>query len=85
MNDHDEVDRNTAAVHRRDFGRVIRLLVVAALIAVLVIVALDNRDEQRIGYAIGDFEAPMWVLIVGAAVGGMFIGWLIRHRPRNRD
>ena len=49
------------------------------------IVALDNREEQRIGYAIGDFEAPMWVLFVGAAVGGMFIGWLIRHRPRNRD
>ncbi len=85
MNDRDEVDRNTAAVHRRDFGRIIRLIVVAALLAVLVIVALDNRNDARIGYAIGDANAPMWVLIVAAAVGGMIIGWLIRHRPRNRD
>ena len=85
MNDRDEVDRNTAAVHRRDLGRLIRLIVVAALVAVLVIVALDNRNDARIGYAIGDATVPVWFLIVASAAGGVIIGWLIRHRPRNHD
>ena len=85
MNDRDEVDRNTAAVHRRDIGRLFRLIVVVALLAVLVVVALDNRNDARVGYAIGDANVPVWVLIVASAVGGMIIGWLIRHRPRNRD
>ena len=83
MNDRDEVDRNTAAVHRRDVGRIIRMIVVVALVAVLVVVALDNRNKARVGYAIGDADIPVWFLIVAAAVGGMIIGWLVRHRPRN--
>ena len=83
MNSHDEVDRNTSAVHRRGASRIIRLIVVAALVAALVLVALDNRNDARIGYAIGDATVPVWFLVVAAAVGGMIIGWLIRHRPRD--
>lgn len=83
MNDRDEVDRNTAAVHRRDLGRIIRMIVVVALVVVLIVVALDNRDDARVGYAIGDATVPVWFLIVAAAIGGMIIGWLMRHRTRN--
>jgi len=36
-----------------------------------------------VGYAFGDTEAPIWVVILIAGLAGMVIGWLIRHRPRH--
>ena len=82
MNDRDVIDRNAGAVHRRDAAQVIRLVVVAAIIVALVLVAMDNRHDVRLGYVFDDAEAPTWIVIVASAVGGMIIGWLIRHRPR---
>jgi uncharacterized integral membrane protein len=84
MDDRDEVAQYSAAVHRRDVGRLIRLIFVAAIIVVIVVVGMDNRDDVRVGYAIGDAQAPVWVVIVIATVVGIVIGWLIRHRPRRR-
>jgi uncharacterized integral membrane protein len=84
MNDRDEVDRHAAAVHRRDMARLIRLVVIAVIVAALIAVAMDNRDDVRVGYAVGDTEAPVWIVVVVATVCGVFIGWLSRHRPRQR-
>ncbi|MCU1401269.1 MAG: hypothetical protein JWN62_4378 [Acidimicrobiales bacterium] len=83
MNDtSSDLDRSDVrAVHRRDVGRIIRFILVAALVAVLVIVALDNRRDVRVGYAIGDADAPVWIVLVASAVAGIVIGWLVRHRP----
>jgi len=30
----------------------------------------------------GDASAPIWIVLVAAALAGVVIGWLIRHRPR---
>ena len=84
MNDRDDIDRHTAAVHRRDAAQIIRLVVVVAIVVVLVVVAMDNRDDVRIGYAIGETQAPVWIVLVAAAICGVFIGWLLRHRTRHR-
>ena len=80
----DDVDEYTAQVHRRDAARMFRLVLVIALIVVVVALALDNREDARLGYVFGDAEAPTWTVIVAAAVIGVFAGWLIRHRPRRR-
>jgi uncharacterized integral membrane protein len=64
-----------------DLGRIVRLTLVAAIIAALVLVAFDNRDDVRVGYVFGDTEAPIWIVLVLAAVGGLMIGWLFTHRP----
>jgi uncharacterized integral membrane protein len=64
-----------------DLGRVVRLALVAAIVAVLVLVAVDNREDVRVGYVVGDTEAPLWIVLVLAAVAGVLIGWLIKHRP----
>ena len=86
MAEHDEIDRNSGAVHRRDLARMIRLVVVLALVAIFVAVALDNRADVRVGYAIGEALAPGWLVILLSAVGGLVIGWLLRLRSRsNRD
>ena len=80
----DDVVEHSGAVHRHDAMQLIRWLLIAAIVVGLVLVAMDNRDDVRVGYAVGDAEAPIWTVIIAAAVAGVFIGWLVRHRPRHR-
>ncbi len=80
----DDVVEHSGAVHRHDATQLIRWLLIAAIVVGLVLVAMDNRDDVRVGYAVGDAEAPIWIVIIAAAVAGVFIGWLVRHRPRHR-
>jgi uncharacterized integral membrane protein len=81
----DDAREHAGAVHRRDVGRLLRWLFVAAIVAAIVLVALDNRTDVRVGYVVGDAQASIWVVILVAAVAGMVIGWLLRHRPRHHD
>ncbi len=83
MADHDEIEQNSGAVHRRDLARIIRLVVILALVAAFIAVALDNRADVRVGYAIGEALAPGWLVILLSAVGGLIIGWLLRLRSRS--
>ena len=69
-------------MHRRDVGRLIRWLFIAAIAVAIVLVASDNRSDVRVGYVVGDTEGPIWIVILVAAVAGMLIGWLLRHSPR---
>lgn len=80
MNDRDEIDRNTGAVHRRDLARLLRMLVIAALLLALLLFGLDNRGDVRIGYVVGDKSGPIWLVILASALGGLLIGALTRRR-----
>lgn len=85
MGDNDGDNEQHVAQHRaQDVGRIVRLVIAAALVAALVIVAFDNRDDVRVGYAVGSTNAPIWIVLVAAAVIGAFVAWLMRHRPRHR-
>jgi uncharacterized integral membrane protein len=79
-----EISDHAGAVHRHDLAQFFRWLFVAAIVVAMVVVAMDNRDKVRVGYAVGDANAPIWIVIIAAAVAGVVIGWLIRHRPGNR-
>lgn len=76
FNDADEDRPGTA-------GGVVRFLVAAAVVAALVLVAVDNRRDVRLGYVVGDANAPVWVALVAAAIAGVIVAWLLRHRPRH--
>ncbi len=80
----DETSAHSAAVHRRDAARLIRWLLLAAIAVAIVVVALDNRHDVRVGYVVGSADAPIWVVIAAAAAGGVVMGWLIKHRPHHR-
>lgn len=77
MND-EQVEVSTS----HDVARVLRILVAVAIIAAVVIVALDNTDDVRVGYAFGETQGPIWIVLLAAGVAGVVVGWLIRHRPR---
>ena len=80
----DEVAEHAGAVHRHDLATLIRWIFIAAIVAGIVVVAMDNRRDVRLGYAFGDAQAPTWMVIVGTAVVGVAIGWLLRRGPRSR-
>jgi uncharacterized integral membrane protein len=65
----------------RSVAEIVRSIVVLALLVGLVLVALDNRDDVRVGYIFGDASAPIWIVLVASAIAGVVIGWLIKHRP----
>ena len=68
---------------RTGIGTVVGAAVVAiALIAFIV----QNTDEVRMQWLFVDRTAPLWVVIVIAAVAGALLsevlGWLMRRRRR---
>ena len=65
-----------------DLGRVMRLVIAAVIVACVVLVAVDNRRDVRVGYVVGDTEGPIWIVLLAAGVAGVIVGWLIQHRPR---
>lgn len=84
MAERDDIDGASGAVHRRDLARIVQLVAVTALIAAFIAVAVDNRADVRVGYAIGEALAPGWLVIAISALGGLIIGWLLRVRSRRR-
>ena len=71
---------STSRTH--DTGVIVRFVLIAAIIVAIVLVALDNTDDVRIGYVFGEKQAPVWIVLVAAAFAGVVIGWLLKHRPR---
>ena len=67
--------------HESHAGTIFRLVIAAAVVVALVVVGMDNRRDVRVGYAFGDADAPIWIVLVAAAIAGMFVAWLVRHRP----
>ena len=59
MSDHEPATRRTG-----DHGHVVRWIIAGLLVAAIVAVALDNRDEISVGYVFGDASAPGWVVLV---------------------
>jgi uncharacterized integral membrane protein len=64
----------------------LRVVVGVVLLVVLVAVVVDNKDDTRIGYVFGDVEAPLFVVVIVAAVLGALLAWVVSHWPRrHRD
>jgi uncharacterized integral membrane protein len=75
-----ETTRRSTPASRVQWGRIVVAIV---LIVVIAAVAIDNRDDTRIGYVFGDVSAPLFVVLIAAAVVGAIVGWLLVHRPHH--
>ena len=64
-------------------GRAVRLVLAVVIVALLIAVVVDNRQEVEIGYVVDQTSAPLWIVLVAAGVAGVIIGWLVKHRPRH--
>lgn len=57
-----------------------RLAGIAALVAVVIGLVLDNTDDVEIGWVLGESNAPLVVLLLVVWVAGVAIGWLAGRR-----
>ena len=78
-------DHQAPAHQTGDRSGAVRWIIAALIVAAIVVVAVDNREEVSVGYVFGDASAPVWVILVAAGVAGIVIGWLVKHRPRHHD
>jgi uncharacterized integral membrane protein len=65
-----------------------RAWIVGALIALVLIVALQNSQQTSVEVLFASFNAPLIVVILVSAALGALIGWaapvLLRHRRRQK-
>jgi uncharacterized integral membrane protein len=61
-----------------------RIVTGVVLLVALIAVVVDNYESVSVGYVVGDVEAPLFAVLVAAAVTGAIIGWLFLHRWRRR-
>lgn len=74
------------ALHEhRASGTWARLALGVLLLAMIVAFAVDNRDNVRIGWVVGDGSAPLVLVLLLTAVVGALIGWLLLHPPHHHD
>jgi uncharacterized integral membrane protein len=74
----EQVEFQAEAKIRRN--QTIRVIVVLIIATALTGLAIDNLHEVSVDWVFGSSEAPLVVVIVSAAVGGMIIGALLRRR-----
>lgn len=55
---------------------------VVVLIVLMVAFVLDNTDDVRIGYVVGDSDIPLIIVLVAVFVAGIAVGWLSGRRGR---
>ncbi len=67
--------------NRVDSAQIVRWVIVAVIVVAIVALALDNRHDVRLGFVFGDGNAPAWIVVIASGIGGIVIGWLIKHRP----
>jgi uncharacterized integral membrane protein len=76
--DANENDRGS----RRSPLQTARLVLGLLLLVVVAAIVVDNRRSTRLGYVFGDVRVPLVVALLGAAVLGALVGWLLLHRVR---
>jgi uncharacterized integral membrane protein len=67
-----------------DAARTAKMVMAAVLVIGIVALALDNRDNTRVGWVFGDGSEPLWIVLVAAAAVGALIGALVAHRPHRQ-
>jgi uncharacterized integral membrane protein len=85
-----DVPRESRREHARRMGSRAKLytglIVLAALVLVIVLLALDNRNDAQLSWVVGDTNAPVvWIVLFSAIVGwvaGVVTHMLIRRRTR---
>lgn len=61
-----------------------RLFTAAVLVALVAALAIDNRQQTDVGWVLGDYRMPLFVVIIVAGVVGMVVGRLLQWRHHRR-
>lgn len=85
-----DVPHESRRQHARRMGSRAKLyvsvIVLVGLVLVIVLLALDNRNDAQLSWVVGDTTAPViWIVLFSAIVGwvaGIVTHMIIRRRTR---
>lgn len=65
-------------------AQTVRVLLVGAVVAVVALFLIDNRDQATVGWTVSETDAPLYVFLLGAFALGILTGVLLSYRHRHR-
>jgi uncharacterized integral membrane protein len=59
-----------------------KLVVASILVAIVIVLAAVNSKKVKVDFVVADVTLPLFVVIVGAAVVGLVIGYFLGRREK---
>ena len=78
----DDVKQPKKLSDSKNLGRDFRLGAAVILVVITIALVLDNRDDVRVGWLLGDFTAPLALALAITFLLGIAVGWLGGHLRR---
>jgi uncharacterized integral membrane protein len=75
--DRDPDERSGAEWTERREGPSVKLIVVGVAAVLLLIFIVQNATAFEVNLLFWDADVPLWILILGAAVIGFAVGWIL--------
>ena len=65
---------------RRDISP--KLIIAAILVVIVIILAIVNSQDTKVDFVVADITLPLFVVIVGAALVGLIVGYFLGRREK---
>ena len=59
-----------------------KLIVAVVLVVIVVVLAIVNSKKVKVDFVLADVTLPLFVVIVGAAIVGLIVGYFLGRRER---
>ena len=59
-----------------------KLIVAIILVVIVVVLAIANSKKAKVDFVVTDITLPLFVVIVGAAIVGLVIGYFLGRREK---
>jgi uncharacterized integral membrane protein len=60
-----------------------KMIIVAILVVIVVVLAIANSQETKVDFVVADISLPLFVVIVGAALIGLVVGYFLGRREKS--
>ena len=60
-----------------------KFVVAIVLVVIVIVLALVNSQDTNVDFVVADITLPLFVVIVGAALIGLVIGYVLGRREKD--
>ena len=65
---------------RRDISP--KLIIAVILVVIVIVLAIVNSNDTNIDFVVADVTLPLFVVIVGSAIVGLIVGYVLGRREK---
>jgi uncharacterized integral membrane protein len=59
-----------------------KLVVAVILVVIVIVLAIANSKKVKVDFVVADVMLPLFVVIVGAAIVGLIVGYVLGRREK---